>query len=161
MSEPNAASAPERKLRLGFVSAAGILLVLVVFGHGLGAQLAHWAPWLALRAALVADWERARAALAFSSWTLRDVVTAVLMAATLAYVIVWRELIARFFRSMYVGVALVVLTTIAITLGVLVPQIENFEDPRERVNQINEPQYVGVRDRLRKELESWRGKYGS
>ena len=33
------------------------------------------------------------------------------------------------------------------------------QDPREKVNQIGEPQYVNVRDRLRKELEAWRRKY--
>ncbi|MBI4873093.1 MAG: DUF4976 domain-containing protein, partial [Acidobacteria bacterium] len=32
-------------------------------------------------------------------------------------------------------------------------------DPREKINQFNEPQYVTVRDRLRKELEAWRRQY--
>ena len=46
--------------------------------------------------------------------------------------------IARFFRSMHVGVSLVALTGIAIVVGVLVPQIENFEDPQERVPTISD-----------------------
>jgi arylsulfatase A-like enzyme len=35
------------------------------------------------------------------------------------------------------------------------------QDPRERVNLVNEPPYVGVRDRLRKELETWRRRFSS
>lgn len=43
----------------------------------------------------------------------------------------------HFLRSMSTGVSLVAISTVAIAVGVLVPQIENFEDPQERITPAN------------------------
>ncbi|MBM3975916.1 MAG: cytochrome c biogenesis protein ResB [Planctomycetes bacterium] len=53
--------------------------------------------------------------------------------------LVWlqRAAIRRFFLAMQTGVALVVLCTIGVSIGVLVPQIGNFEDSDQRVTQVN------------------------
>lgn len=48
-----------------------------------------------------------------------------------------RSGVHRFLRSMSTGVSLVVISTVAIAVGVLVPQIENFEDPQERITPAN------------------------
>lgn len=122
--------------RVGFGPAAVILLALVVLGHGLGVLIHDFAPYRGLLALLRQDTEAASAAFAPSNWLMRDGLTALLLVALVAYVIVWRELIARFFRSMHVGVMLVVYCVIAVVLGVLVPQIDGFEDPSARVPHI-------------------------
>ncbi|MCP3917417.1 MAG: cytochrome c biogenesis protein ResB [bacterium] len=48
-----------------------------------------------------------------------------------------RAVLKRFFRSMYTGVSLVALSTIAVIVGVLVPQIDGFEDPKQRITAAN------------------------
>lgn len=130
------ASTRAKSPRIGFGSAALILLALVILGHGLGVLIHDFAPYRGLLALLRADTEALSAALAPSNWLLRDGLTALLLVALVAYVVVWRELIARFFRSMHVGVTLVVYSVMAVTLGVLVPQIDGFEDPSQRVPHI-------------------------
>ncbi|MBL8801683.1 MAG: hypothetical protein JNN27_06795 [Planctomycetes bacterium] len=135
MSEPQSQpQAPRAKTaRLGFLSAAGIVLALVVMGHGLGVLINAFPPYRGLHDLLRADAEGFKRGFDFSLWGARDYLTAVLLVALAAYVFVWRELIASFFRSMYVGVTLVAGSTLAVTLGVLVPQIDGFEDPTARV----------------------------
>ncbi len=54
------------------------------------------------------------------------------------YVVLQRGAVARFFRSMYAGVALVVLSLVAVMTGVLVPQITGFEDASERIPSIRD-----------------------
>jgi hypothetical protein len=127
------APARAKSPRIGFLSAGGILLALVVMGHGLGVLIHDFAPYRGLLALLRQDHEQVSAAFAPANWVLRDGLTALLLVALAAYVFVWRELIARFFRSMHVGVMLVVFSVTAVTLGVLVPQIDGFEDPEQRV----------------------------
>lgn len=124
---------PKKSPRVGFAAAAAILLALVVLGHGLGVLIADFAPYRALLAAVRADTATAGELIAPTNWGMRDGLTALLLVALVAYIVVWRELIARFFRSMHVGVMLVTYSVLAVTLGVLVPQIDGFEDPTQRV----------------------------
>ncbi len=128
-----APATPHKSPRVGFGAAALILLALIALGHGLGVLIADFAPYRALLAALRADTSTASELLSPSNWGLRDGLTALLLVALAAYIAVWRELIASFFRSMHVGVMLVVYCVAAVTLGVLVPQIDGFEDPAQRV----------------------------
>jgi hypothetical protein len=56
--------------------------------------------------------------------------------ASLAFVGLQWAAVARFFRTMQVGVTLVATSALAVAAGVLVPQISNFEDPTERVPSV-------------------------
>ncbi len=54
------------------------------------------------------------------------------------FVFLQRAAVKRFFRSMHVGVSLVTVSLIMVGVGVLVPQISNFEDPTERVPDVSD-----------------------
>jgi hypothetical protein len=57
--------------------------------------------------------------------------------ALAAWLVVARGAVLAFLRSLTAGVALVAWTVIAVSAGILVPQIENFEDPEQRVGEAN------------------------
>jgi hypothetical protein len=67
----------------------------------------------------------------------RDWIFAAGLLTGLVPLVLQRAAIRRFFLSMHCGVALVVLCITTISLGVLVPQIENFEDSEQRVTAQN------------------------
>ncbi len=53
------------------------------------------------------------------------------------FAVYWRSLL-EFFRSIQVGIIVFVFLFLGSGIGVMVPQIDNFEDPQERVNAQNE-----------------------
>ncbi len=135
-----AAQVPARKpFRWGFASAAGMVLLLMVAGHFAGWLLSDWPPSRALLMALRGDTSGAGELLGGLLVVMqpRDWVFAAFLASSGIYLWLMHAAVARFFRSMQVGVALIVITTLAIVTGVLVPQIQNFEDPEERVSAAN------------------------
>ena len=54
--------------------------------------------------------------------------------SSLVYLFLQRQAVRRFFRSMFTGVSVVTLSLLAVTAGVLVPQIDGFEDKTQRVD---------------------------
>ncbi|MDZ4771852.1 MAG: hypothetical protein SGI72_01820 [Planctomycetota bacterium] len=76
------------------------------------------------------------------TWTGREWVLAVVLAGFVlssgAFVVSQWDGVRRFFRTMHVGVTLVSLSLFAVFAGVLVPQIENFEDSTERIPSISD-----------------------
>ncbi len=123
--------------RWDFGSAIGAILFLVALGQGIGVLCANY--WDAAKHAWLergfpglftwpADYA---AAVGFGA---RDLIFGFFLLTGGAFVLVQRKALVRFFRAMHVGATLVVLTTLAITVGVLVPQIDGFEDPDQRVD---------------------------
>jgi hypothetical protein len=127
-----------KKPRFGFLFAMGVVLSLMVLGHGVGKLIAVYPPWLALRAGLVGDSQTVREMLAIDAMDWRAWMTTAFAIALIAYVVVWRDLIATFFRKMHVGVTLVSFTALSVLTGVLIPQIDGFEDPATRVPSIDD-----------------------
>ncbi|MBL8860434.1 MAG: hypothetical protein JNK02_00335 [Planctomycetes bacterium] len=105
-----------RPFRWGFLSASALILALVVAGHVA----------LSVLGRIVDGQASGLQIAAFAGF---------LLAAAL-FVILQSAAVLRFFRTMQVGVSLVGLSLLAVALGVLVPQITNFEDPTERVPDI-------------------------
>ncbi|HJO26781.1 MAG TPA: hypothetical protein QF730_05995 [Planctomycetota bacterium] len=114
-----------RHRRWGFVSASVVILALLVVGQGVGVLIgAALRNELGDRAWMLAGFTLFAA---LYLWTARDSVLA-------------------FFRSMHTGVALVTWSAVAVCAGVLVPQIDGFEDPEQRVTAVNyEEQYADFR----------------
>jgi hypothetical protein len=86
------------------------------------------------------------------------VFTTFLSCAVVCVVLTWAP-IRRFFLSMQTGVSLVALATLAVTLGVLVPQIENFEDPDERAPELADAVAVPRPDRASEEADAPAGRH--
>jgi hypothetical protein len=77
---------------------------------------------------------------------LKDALFLAFLGSSLAFAWLQRAAVVRFFRTMQVGVALVGLTALSVLTGVLVPQIDGFEDPRQRVTAENDAeQYQAFR----------------
>lgn len=111
--------------RWGFASASGMVLALVVAGQAVGVMLAGFG---------------------VGGMQARDWIFCAFLASACWLCFLQRHAIWRFLRSVQVGVTLVVLTTLAVIGGVLVPQIEGFEDPEQRVTAANyEDQYAAFR----------------
>lgn len=128
-------NAPARTFRWGFPSAMLAVLVLIVLGEAVGRLAGEFPPARALRESALGR------GVAFGdvlgSMIVRDwLFVGFLLAALFGVFASWGA-VKRFFRSMHVGVSLVSLTTLAVAAGVLVPQIQNFEDPDERVTPEN------------------------
>lgn len=133
-----AAPAP-RPFKWTFATALPACLVLMVAGHIIGNLLGEWPPMRVVLMALRGDIEGSKALLngLVASMRILDWVLLACLLSTTTFVVLMRHAFARFFRTMQVGVSLIVLATVAIFAGVLVPQIENFEDPEERVTAAN------------------------
>lgn len=110
--------------RWDFGSALGALIVLTAMGQAVGYLLAPY--WDAVQGR--GEW----------AFGLKDLVLLAFFACSAAFAFLQRDAFRRFFRSMHVGVSLVVLTTLSVGLGVLVPQIDGFEDPEQRVDLARE-----------------------
>lgn len=111
--------------RWGFASASGMVLALVVAGQAVGVMLAGFG---------------------VGGMQARDWIFCAFLASACWLCFLQRHAIWRFLRSVQVGVTLVALTTLAVIVGVLVPQIEGFEDPEQRVTAANyEDQYAAFR----------------
>jgi hypothetical protein len=129
---------PKQSWRWSFWSAALAVLALIALGQVVGAQLGRWPPVRALLARMGADysaqpWQGG----ILGAMTARDWVFGAFLVTSTGFFWVQRASLTRFFRSMHVGVTLVSLTLLAILTGVLVPQIDNFEDPEQRVTPAN------------------------
>lgn len=108
-------ASPGRPFRWGFASATAVILLIVCIGQAAGFAIAdfgrgglHGKDWLFLAFAV----------------------------SGAVFLGLQRGAVARFFRTMHVGVSLIALSALAVIAGVLVPQIEGFEDPEERVPSI-------------------------
>jgi len=117
----------KRPFRWGFATAIPTILGLVCVGQAAGVALEEFGPpqvdglGAFLAGMRAKDW-------LFVAFVLSGAV----------FLGLQRSAVARFFRSMHVGVSLISFTALAVVIGVLVPQIENFEDPTERVANISD-----------------------
>ena len=120
-----------------FAGSLALVLLLVLAGQALGVLLEPY--WQSAKSA----WLERGASGWFTfprdhveqhGFGLRDVVLGCFFLSAGGYVWTMRAGVKRFFRSMHAGVTLVSLTLLSVALGVLVPQIDGFEDPAERVD---------------------------
>lgn len=127
---------PRKKIRWSFWNAPLVVLFLMVVGHAVGHMLEEYPLKLALQELVSGDASRAGRILGalFTMMTARDWLFTAFAVATLGFVWMEREGVKRFFRSMYTGSSLVMLSTLGIAIGVLVPQIDGFEDPKVSVD---------------------------
>ena len=131
----------ERQRRWDFASAGLVVFLLLLVGQALGVLLAPY--WETAKAAWMS-----RGASGWFTWFgdyheiygfgVKDVVLGAFFVSAGGFVWIQRDAVKRFFRSMHTGVTLVVMTTLAVTLGVLIPQIDGFEDPDQRVDLTKE-----------------------
>lgn len=106
--------------RWDFGSAVGAILLLVLMGQAVGFLLGPYV-----------DAARGRGELALGA---KDAVLILFFLCSASFVYLQRRAVVRFFRSMYVGTSLVILSTTAVAIGVMIPQIDGFEDPDKRVS---------------------------
>ncbi len=114
---------PARAFKWGFASAAATILIVMIVGQFVGTILEG----LTSRE---------------GAWGGREILLAVVLGGFVissgAFVVMQWDAVRRFFRTMHVGVSLVAMSLLAVFVGVLVPQIENFEDATERVPSISD-----------------------
>ena len=127
-----AESREKRPFRWGFGTAPLAILGLMCVGQAGGVAMADFGP------------EGASGPGGFvAGMRGKDWLFVAFVISAAAFLWLQRASVARFFRSMHVGVSLIVLTALAVIAGVMIPQIENFEDPTERVPSLSEiPQDV-------------------
>ncbi|HUR27430.1 MAG TPA: hypothetical protein VM509_04535, partial [Planctomycetota bacterium] len=139
-----AESAPKPAFKWGFASSGGVILALLVVGQVAGNLLGRWPPMRGLLREMGAFSGHGRfTGSVIDAMRMKDWLFAAFLVA--AVVVAWlnRAAIARFFRSMQTGVMLIALATLAILTGVLVPQIQNFEDPEQRITAANYKEELG------------------
>ena len=141
VSTEQATAAEERApYQWGFLSASLVLLALAVVGQGVGVLLVPYID-IALGQVRLHGWSGIFQAPAAYSETVgfgaRDLIFAGFLVSSVVYIVLMRRAIQRFFRSMVTGVSLVVMITLAVVVGVLVPQLEDVENPEYRVNAQN------------------------
>ncbi|MCZ6598968.1 MAG: PspC domain-containing protein [Planctomycetota bacterium] len=126
-----------------FGASFGAVLVLILIGQAVGYLLeGYWdsakAGWQARGPGGLFTWlgdHRAEHGLG-----LKDAILVLFFLSSAAFVWLQRTAVKRFFRAMHTGVTLVTLTLVAVCAGVLVPQIDGFEDPDVRVDLARERQ---------------------
>lgn len=129
---------PKPAFKWGFASVTGVILVLLVVGQVAGELLSRWPPMRGLMRATGAFSGHGRfEGSVLGAMAMRDWLFGAFILAALAVALLNRASILRFFRTMQTGVMLIALTTLSILTGVLVPQIEGFEDPEQRVTVTN------------------------
>lgn len=124
-------TAPKRPKarRLGFLATAAVVLGVVSVGEVVGRLAAGLPGRIAAGAPVAKDWLLLAFLFCSGGWAFLS-----------------REAIVRFLRSMHTAVVLVALTLMAVAIGVLVPQIDGFEDPEQRVTAENyDDQYDAFR----------------
>jgi hypothetical protein len=128
--QPPAGERPKATFRWGFGSASLVILLALVLGQILGVMLVGTAKAASAGKLGVGD----AFFLAF-----------LLSALWLLWLV--RGAVRRFLLEMHVGVSLVVISIAAVASGVLVPQMDGFEDPETRITRQNyEPQYQRFAD---------------
>ena len=127
-----------KPFKWGFPSCIGVILASLVIGQVAGGLLSRWPPMRGLLRSMGAFSGLGRfEGGVLESMVLRDWLFGAFLIAACAVAWINRAAILRFFRTMHTGVSLIVISTIAVLVGVLVPQIEGFEDPEQRVTQAN------------------------
>ncbi len=127
--------------RWDFGSSAGAVLLALLAGQAVGVLVApFWGSareaWAARGASGCLTWPRDHAArVGFGG---KDLLLVLFFLSAGISLFRLRAGLARFFRAMHTGVTLVALTTLTVTAGVLVPQIDGFEDPAQRVDLARE-----------------------
>ncbi len=137
-----------RPFRWGFLGASLVILLLMGVGQAVGLLLADYPPQRLLRNVALFQWQAAGTELSglFGAMEARDWLFTAFLGSATVFLWLQRAAVRRFFRTMEVGVSLVVLSTVAVCVGVLVPQIDGFEDPTARVTEENyEDQYKQFR----------------
>jgi hypothetical protein len=130
VADPSSASRPTRPFKWGFASVAAIALVVITIGEMLGRLIED----LPYRLSSGAGTET------------KDFLVLAFLLCSAGWVFFSRKAVLRFFRSMHAAVVLVSLSCLAVLVGVLVPQIDGFEDPEQRVTSANyEEQYSAFR----------------
>jgi len=130
-----------RRTRWDFGSALAAVFALVLLGQAIGFLVTPY--WDAAKARWIAegnsgwlswfgDYGREH------GWGGKDLVFVLFVLSGATFVVLQRKAVRAFFRSMHVGVTLVTLSTTAVAVGVLVPQIDGFEDPDQRVDLAKE-----------------------
>ncbi len=134
--ESSSTTPPRPKpFRWGFVSASALIVFLICVGQAIGVMIEGFGISAATTSPPALG-ER------FSNLAFKDWIFAAFLVSTAVYVWLQRGAVVRFFRTMHVGVSLVSLSCLAVLVGVLIPQIDGFEDPTERVTAANyEAQY--------------------
>lgn len=131
MTQVNELQAKPRPFKWGFGNAALTVLVLIVAGQVVGTMIENFGP--------APDVTRAHGFGAYvAALGLKDWIFLGFVVSSLTFAFLQRAAISRFFRTMHVGVVLVALSLVAVMAGVLVPQINGFEDPTERVPSIRD-----------------------
>lgn len=105
-----------KPFKWGFFSAALMILALAVIGQFIGNRIED---------------------LPASGMRAKDWILGAFLLSSAVFLILQRAAVKRFFRTMQVGVTLVALSALSVFTGVLIPQIEGFEDPTERVTANN------------------------
>ncbi|MBL8857374.1 MAG: hypothetical protein JNL28_02560 [Planctomycetes bacterium] len=122
MTDAIATPTPKKPFKWGFASAALVIFTIMIAGQFVGTiieglrQPGEWGGREKLLAAVLAGFVVSSAAFVVMQWSA----------------------VLRFFRTMNVGVSLVSISLLAVFAGVLVPQIDNFEDSTERVPSISD-----------------------
>ncbi len=130
--------APKRAFKWGFASAGGVILLMCIVGQVAGELLSRWPSMRGFLRAIGAFSGHGRfEGGVFEAMVLRDWLFGAFLIAAVAVAWFHRASILRFFRTMQTGVMLITLATVAVLIGVLVPQIESFEDPEQRVTSVN------------------------
>ena len=117
---------PQAARKWTFLPAAGVALVVAVLAQVVGSLFETFGD---------------------RGFGVRELVLLGFVGSVAGFLWVQRQQIKAYFRTMQTGVALIVLSTIAVAVGVLVPQIDGFEDPEERVPEVS--------DIPREQLRSW------
>lgn len=117
MADSNAPKPLQKRRRWRFFSAAAVILALACIGDFVGRQSGD----LPRRLAAGGGLER------------NDWLVLAFLASSTGWAILSRRAVLGFFRSMHVGVTLIVICVVGVVIGVLIPQISGFEDPLARV----------------------------
>jgi hypothetical protein len=126
---------PLKPRKWGFFTAPLMVLFLICVGQAIGIMLSE-----------IGARDARTIGAFFGGLHAKDWIFGAFLVSTAVFLWLQRASVVAFFRTMHVGVSLVALTCISVLTGVLVPQIEGFEDPTERVTERNyEEQYQQFR----------------
>jgi hypothetical protein len=139
--QSQASQNPGATFRWGFASSGATVLALLVVGQVVGGLWAAWPPLRALLHRLGAfsgagPWKPGDGGV-LGAMLPRDWLFGAFLLSAAAVLWLNRQGILRFLRAMQTGVSLIAIAILAVLAGVLVPQIENFEDPEQRVTAAN------------------------
>lgn len=136
-----------RRFRWTFLTSALAVLVLVQIGHlGLIAASDHWRVYQGLRAehgVLGAlgnlPGESMRTVYSHGATLVRDMSFVAFAISFVFFVRARKAAFTNFFRSMTVGVSIVGMSTLAVAVGIMVPQIDPVDDANARVDAPEAP----------------------